>query len=117
MGGGLEAGRVGYVIVYVRSMEEQLRFWRDTLGFKTRYESPEWSEVELSNVVLALHRSSGAEPRDTGIVFLVDDARSAVEDLKRRGVRVTEPRDIGVGLEAIFYDPEGNAFHIFQPSG
>ncbi len=108
-------GKVGYVIVYVDSMEKQLRFWKDKLGFKTLYESPEWSEIEFDNLVLALHQSSDTEPRDTGIVFIVDDISVVVNELRRKGVKVTEPRDIEVGMEAVFNDPEGNIYHIFQP--
>ncbi len=109
--------KIGYVIVYVRDMESSLEFWRDKVGLRERYTSEEWSELEVENTVLALHHSDNPTPRDTGIVFTVEDIEKTVEELREKGVEVTEPKDIGVGLEALFKDPEGNTYHLFQPAG
>ena len=106
--------RVGYVIVFVRDMNLMLNFWRN-IGLNVRYSSDEWSELELDNLVLALHKDTNASPKDTGIVFQVNDIGEAVERLREKGTEVTDPQDIGVGLEALFKDPEGNLYHIFQP--
>ncbi len=109
--------KIGYVIVYVRDMESSLEFWRNKVGLRERYTSEEWSELEVENTVLALHHSDNPTPRDTGIVFTVEDIEKTVEELREKGVEVTEPKDIGVGLEALFKDPEGNTYHLFQPTG
>ena len=108
--------RVGYVIVFVRNMDSTLNFWVNKLGLQARYSSEEWSEIELENLVIGLHRSGETVPRDTGIVFETGNIEALVSELRRRGVDVSEPRDIGVGLEATFKDPEGNIYRIFQPS-
>ena len=107
---------VGYVIVFIRDMEAMLEFWRHKVGLRARYTSGEWSELELDNVILALHKAAETSPRDTGIVFKVDDLDKTVERLKEKGVDVTNPQDIGVGREALFRDPEENIYHIFQPT-
>ncbi|MCE4619382.1 MAG: hypothetical protein F7C37_08135 [Desulfurococcales archaeon] len=104
---------VGYVIVFVRDMNLVLNFWKK-IGINVRYSSDEWSELELDNLVLALHKDTTANPKDTGIVFQVKDIGEAVERLTEKGIEVTDPQDIGVGLEALFKDPEGNTYHIFQ---
>ncbi len=106
--------RVGYVIVFIRDMNLMLNFWKK-IGLNVRYSSGEWSELELDNLILALHKDTNANPKDTGIVFQVKDIGEAVERLREKGVEVTGPQDIGVGLEALFKDPEGNVYHIFQP--
>ena len=106
--------RVGYVIVFVRDMNLMLDFWKK-IGLNIRYSSDEWSELELDNVILALHKDVNASSRDTGIVFQVKDIGKTIESLRARGIEVTGPQDIGVGFEALFKDPEGNIYHIFQP--
>ncbi len=108
--------RVGYVIVFVRDMGSMLGFWKDWIGVRVRYSSEDWSELEMDNIILALHRKTDTSPRDTGIVFNVDDIYSVVSELRKRGVEVSEPKDIGVGLESLFKDPEGNLYHLFQAS-
>ena len=105
---------IGYVIVFVRDMDSMLGFWQGKVGLKARYTSGEWSEIEAGSVIMALHKSSDTLPRDTGIVFNTDDIDKAVKALRGKGVEVTEPQDIGVGMEALFKDPEGNTYHIFQ---
>ena len=106
--------RVGYVIVYVRDMDSMVAFWRDKLGFKPSYVSSDWSEFPLDNIVLALHHSRDARAGHTGIVFQVDDIHATVNTLRSMGIEVSEVRDIGVGLEATFIDPEGNKYNLFQ---
>ncbi len=106
--------RVGYVIVYVRDMDSMVAFWRDKLGFKPSYVSSDWSEFPLDNIVLALHHSRDAQARHTGIVFQVDNIHETVNTLKSMCIEVSEVRDIGVGLEATFIDPEGNKYNLFQ---
>ena len=106
---------VGYIIVFVRDMDTMLDFWRNRIGLQARYSSSKWSELQLENTILALHKSTEATPRDTGIVFNVEDIEETVELLHEKGVEVTSPQDIGAGIEALFKDPEGNTYHIFQP--
>ena len=109
--------RVGYVIVFVHDMSSMLGFWKDRIGVRVRYSSEDWSELEMDNITLAIHRKTDTSPRDTGIVFNVDNIHSVVAELRKRGVEVSEPKDIGVGLESLFKDPEGNLYHLFQASG
>ena len=48
-----------------------------------------------------------------GIVFTVEDVGRVVTHLRERDVKVTGPRDISAGLEALFKDSEGNIYHVF----
>ncbi len=105
---------VGYVIVFVHNMDSMLDFWKNQIGVPVKYSSNDWSELQLENVILALHKSMEATPKDTGIVFIVEDIEKTIALLRERGVDVTNPQDIGVGLEATFKDPEGNIYRIFQ---
>ena len=107
--------RIGYVIVYVRSVPVVAGFFKEKIGLKPSYESGDWAEFPLQGARLAFHADDDAQPRVTGIVFTVEDIHGVVRDLAGRGVEVSEPRDIGVGLEAWFSDPEGNRYSLFQP--
>ena len=107
--------RIGYVIVYVRSVPVVAGFFKEKIGLKPSYESGDWAEFPLQGATLAFHASEDAKPRNTGIVFTVDDIHTVAKELAGRGVEVSEPRDIGVGLEAWFADPEGNKYSLFQP--
>ncbi|MCE4610048.1 MAG: hypothetical protein F7C36_06720 [Desulfurococcales archaeon] len=91
-----------------------LNFWKK-IGLNVRYSSDEWSELELDNLILALHKDTNASPKDTGIVFQVKDIDEYVKRLREKGIEVNNPQDIDVGLETLFKDPEGNLYHIFQP--
>ena len=107
--------RISHVIVFVRDMDSMLDFWCNKIGLRVQHSSGEWSELVLDNIVLALHKSVRTVPRDTGIIFNVEDIGETVRRLKEKGVEVTSPQDIGVGWQALFKDPEGNTYRIFQP--
>ncbi len=107
---------IAYVIVFTHNMDSTLDFWKNKIGLPVRYAGDVWSELELKNTILALHKNTDASPRDTGIVFEVKDIQETVRELRQKGIEVTEPEDIGTGLEALFKDPEGNTFHIYQPA-
>jgi catechol 2,3-dioxygenase-like lactoylglutathione lyase family enzyme len=52
--------RLAYVITFVADMDAAVAFYRDTLGFKLRFQSPGWSEFDTGSTTLALQR---ARPR------------------------------------------------------
>src|SRR5207247_827175 len=106
-------------IVMVSDMERSVRFYRDTLGLKLRFQSPEWTEFDLSGTTLALHSGGKPAPPPMGkeqfagtasIGFTVDNVDSKFNELKARGVRfVMEPTEReGEGIRlAVAIDPDG----------
>ena len=50
--------KVDYVMVRVSNMRLSVAFYRDTLGFALKFESPEWSEFATGATTLALHGSA-----------------------------------------------------------
>ena len=54
-----------YVIEFVADMDRAVGFYRDSLGFAVRFESPEWSELTTGETTLALHPASAANPPGT----------------------------------------------------
>jgi lactoylglutathione lyase len=92
--------KIDYLMVMVSKMETSVKFYRDALGLKLKFESPGWSEFETGATTLALHIASGAgtrAPEDSApgtlqLGFNVEDIERAAQTLKERGVRfVLEP--------------------------
>jgi lactoylglutathione lyase len=59
-----------YAIKYVADTGAAVRFHRDQLGLKLRFESPHWSEFETGSTTLALHPATGDRPSGRGIDFI-----------------------------------------------
>jgi catechol 2,3-dioxygenase-like lactoylglutathione lyase family enzyme len=47
-----------YAIKFVGDMDKAVKFYRDTLGLKLKFESPGWSEFVTGETTLALHPAS-----------------------------------------------------------
>ena len=65
---------LAYVIKYVGSMADAVRFHRDELGLKLRFESSHWTEFDTGGTTLALHLASDEHPPGTcSVGFRVAD--------------------------------------------
>ena len=107
-----------YFMVPVQEMERALAFYRDVLGLKVMFGSPEWSELSWGNATIALHRG-GAQMQPQGwLGFEVDDLDRALSEIVAAGgQRGTERTEGGSRLVTIT-DPEGDALTIgAEPSG
>jgi lactoylglutathione lyase len=117
--------KIDYLMVMVSKMETSVKFYRDALGLKLKFESPGWSEFETGATTLALHLATGAgtpAPEDSAagtlqLGFNVEDIDRAAQTLKARGVRfVLEPTlqpSEGIKL-AVFVDPDGMRISMAQ---
>ena len=57
--------RVNYVIVFVGDMDRSVAFYRDVIGLRLKFESPEWTEFATDGATLALHMSHERAEDDT----------------------------------------------------
>ena len=81
-----------YAIKYVGSMQEAVRFHRDELGLKVRFESPHWSEFETGVTTLALHLASAEHPPGTcELGFRVSDIAAFYAQKSGKGIVFTSP--------------------------
>jgi lactoylglutathione lyase len=113
-------------MVTVSDMDRSVRFYRDILGLKLRFESPDWSEFDTGGTTLALH--GGGKPATAppgreqiagtaSIGFTVDNVDKVYEELKAKGVRpVMPPTDrSGEGIRlTVFTDPDGLSVSFAQ---
>ena len=112
-------------MVMVSDMDRSVRFYRDTLGLKLRFQSPDWTEFDAGSSTLALHGGGVPAPppekeRYAGrasIGFGVENVDKVFEELKSKGVRVVMPPtqrpSEGVRL-AVVLDPDGLPLSISQ---
>lgn len=141
-GGKTMLKQVTHVGLGVRDQDEALTFWTDKIGFEVRNDvtiaemggfrwltvgPPNQQDLEIilippggpgtpaevvekANEVLA----HGVLP---GLIFRVDDCRATYDELKSRGVEMTqEPIEQFYGIDAAFRDPTGNSIRFTQPT-
>ena len=111
-------------VITVSDIGASLVFYRDSIGFTVKLETPKWVELEGPPGGLALH--AGGErvetaPRAAGRVnfsLRVDDLEATCESLRERGVQFImgpTPQEFGVTM-AVFQDPDGVSWHLVSPS-
>jgi len=115
-------------MVMVSEMDRSVRFYRDTLGLKLRFQSPAWTEFDVAGTTLALHGGGKVGLPHTqeqlagtaSIGFTVDNVDAVYEALKAKGARSvmppTERQGEGIRL-AVFVDPDGLAISFAQTVG
>ncbi|HUY64668.1 MAG TPA: VOC family protein [Acidimicrobiales bacterium] len=109
---------VHHVSINVIDVDEAVAFYTGVLGCRLRSDRPDfgfggaWLDVGHQQV----HLIEGAAPPAVGQHFavLVEDITSAVDELRRRGVEVSDPVPVGSSLQAFLQDPAGNAVELHQ---
>ncbi len=110
--------KLAYAIVFVADMQRAIRFYRDTLGLRLKFDSPEWTEFITGETILALHLASAKNPAGkVEIGFQVPDIHVFHNEMTGKGVKFPMPptrQDFG-GELAQFLDSEGTAVSVSGP--
>ncbi len=116
--------KVGNVILAVKDIDKSVAFYHDLIGLPIKNQRRSWVDLGTSGGLLSLHPASLTAEHigssiDNGISigFLVGDVKSAVEELKSKGVKVY--RDIverEAGKNAIVLDPDEYMVSLFEPN-
>ena len=101
--------KLGYAIHFVSDMDRAVAFYRDTVGLKLKFSSPEWSEFATGTTTLALHPASAENPAGTTHLGLhADDIAGVHRTWTAAGVRFTRAPTPEHGITlAEFVDPDG----------
>lgn len=106
----MQPAQLSYVIKFVADMDKAVKFHRDVLGLKVKFESPGWSEFATGETTLAMHPASSKNPAGRiELGFTVADVDAFYRELSAKGVVFSMPpqkQDFG-GVLAQFVDPEG----------
>jgi lactoylglutathione lyase len=112
--------RVDYVILYVKSLEQSIAFYRDVVGIPFKFSSETFAEFATENTKFAL-MDSAALPDLIGrermpaagaseVCFVVDDVDAEATRLNETGVEILSgPTDRVWGHRTLhFLDPDGH---------
>jgi catechol 2,3-dioxygenase-like lactoylglutathione lyase family enzyme len=119
----LRLGPIGQVSLVVRDVARAEAFYRDTLGLPYLFTFGDLAFFDMGGVRLYLQAVEDEKWRPgSHIYFLVDDIRSAYEELGKRGVKFSGAphriyTDEATGVEewmAFFEDSEGNGLAIMS---
>jgi lactoylglutathione lyase len=106
----MQGTQLRYVIKFVANMDKAVKFYRDVLGLKLKFESPDWSEFVTGETALALHPASDKNPAGkVELGFTVADLDVFYREMSAKGVLFSMPpkkQDFG-GVLAQFVDSEG----------
>jgi lactoylglutathione lyase len=87
-------------------MDKAVKFYRDVLGLKLKFESPSWSEFVTSETALALHPASDRNPAGkVELGFIVADVEAFYREMSAKGVLFNMPpkkQDFGGLLRGVF---------------
>ena len=116
--------KLGNVILAVKDIDKSLEFYHDFIGLPIKHQRRSWVDLGTTGGLLSLHPASlTAEHKgsslDNGITigFLVGDVKSAVEELKAKGVKIfREVTERDAGKNAIVLDPDDYLVSLFEPT-
>jgi lactoylglutathione lyase len=89
-----------YVIKFVADMDKAVKFYRDVLGLKVKFESPNWSEFVTGETTLALHPASDKNPAGrVELGFTVADVEAFYREMSSKGVLFSMPPRSRISVE------------------
>ena len=110
-----------HVSINVRDVSASRDFYVDVLGLTERTDRPDFSfdGAWLDAGRQQVHLIKADVPPDRGQHFAlaVTGLDAAVAELRRRGVRVTDPVPVGTGRQSFLSDPAGNRIELQEPAG
>jgi lactoylglutathione lyase len=88
----MEGTQFRYAIKFVADMDKAVKFYRDVIGLKVKFESPGWSEFVTGETTLALHPASDKNPAGkVELGFTVADVEAFYRDMSAKGVLFSMP--------------------------
>jgi lactoylglutathione lyase len=123
--------KVGNVILAVKDIDKSIQFYHELIGLPIKNQRRSWVDLGTSGALLSLHPASLTAQHigssiENGITigflvgitigFLVGDVKSAVEELRAKGVTIH--RDIvekDAGKNAVILDPDDYLISLFEP--
>ena len=109
---------VHHVAINVENFEAAMAFYVDVLGLVPRTDRPDFgfAGAWLNAGDQQLHLLEADPPSHAGQHFalLVDDLGTTITELRKRGVKVSDPSPVGSGRQAFLNDPSGNTIELHQ---
>jgi len=114
---------VQHISLDVDDLAAALTFYCDGLGFTVAErpaalgEGGAWLNIGDGHQLHLVESAAFEAPATSQHLALgVDDCPAAVAELRAAGLEVSDPFDIGAGVQAFLRDPAGNLLELNQPS-
>lgn len=109
--------RFSHVMLFARDHARTVQWYCDTLGYEIDYHAPgqfaSLHHAKLGRLAIHSGASTPAGGKSPMPYLLCEDIRGTLADLKAKGVRTTEPMQVGESpWHAHFFDPEGNEWGV-----
>ena len=116
--------KVGNVILAVKDIDKSIDFYHNIIGLPIKNQRRSWVDLGTSGALLSLHPASLTAQHigssiENGITigFLVGDVKSAVEELRSKGVTIyREIVERDAGKNAVVKDPDDYLISLFEPN-
>ncbi len=105
-----------YIVGNVSDLSAAVAFWRDTVGLKLKFQTPEWAEFDTGTT--RLQPASPSNPAGTWQPGLrVPDLAAKRAELQARGVNIGRPPHEEHGfLLSLFTGPDGAPVSLSGPA-
>lgn len=115
---GVRPVGIHHVSVNVEDVAEAVTFYTEVLGFTLRSDRPDfgfdgaWLDVGGQQ----LHLLKAEVPAAAGQHFAVrvDDMDRVIEEIRSRGLAVSDPVAVGMNRQAFLSDPAGNGIELHE---
>ena len=114
---------VQHIALDVDDLAAALTFYCDGLGFDlaprpaSLGDGGAWLDIGDGRQLHLVEVAEFVPPATSQHLALgVDDCAGAVDDLRSRDIEVSDPFDVGAGLQAFLRDPAGNLLELNQPN-
>jgi catechol 2,3-dioxygenase-like lactoylglutathione lyase family enzyme len=106
--------KLSYVIHFVADMEYSIGYYRDTLGFNLKFQSPDWSEFITGETTLALYKASSQNPAGKmQLGFRVKDISAFYREMIDKGFSFTQAPTLEEGsMLARFLDKDDLEYSV-----
>ncbi len=104
----------------VSDPQRSIAFYRDVLGMTPTEIDDQGRGAEFTladGSTFGVWNNGDGPPSGAAFMFAVDDAKAAVDELRSRGVGLSDVMESPVCFMAFGQDPDGNGFIIHQRKG
>ncbi|MGN6694427.1 MAG: VOC family protein [Aquihabitans sp.] len=114
----MQALGIHHVSINVTDVDAALAFYTGPLGLTVNGERPDFGfpGAWLDAGGQQIHLIGAPTPQNLGqhLAMQVADLHATVAELRAQGIEVTDPSEVGPGIQSFLVDPSGNAVELYQ---